>query len=375
MRVLGLMSGTSLDGIDAAILETDGVSLHGTGPAGTFDYTAAERAAVERAIADALALPLSASPDGGQAHVIPPASFAAAEAAVTAAHLRAVAAMLDRPGAGRIDLIGFPGQTVLHRPAQGLTLQLGDAEAIARRFGVDVVHDFRTADVAAGGQGAPLVPLYHAALAAGAGHAPPVALLNLGGVGNITWIGREGDLLAFDTGPGNGLIDQWMVRHDLGRFDADGRLAATGRVSEPELRALLDHPYFSRPAPKSLDRYDFTLDPVLGLDPADGAATLTAFTAAAVAAGRHLLPEAPTVWIVCGGGRRNRTLMGQLARYLSAPCLDADALGWRGDMLEAEAFAFLAARSLRGLPLSVPGTTGVPRPLPGGRIARAPLAA
>ena len=364
MRVLGLMSGTSLDGIDAAILETDGEAIQGFGPAATFGYTADERGAVERAIADALADPAGT-----------PASFPAAARAVTAAHLRAVEAILALPGAGAVDLIGFPGQTVLHRPEIARTLQLGDADAMAARFGTDVVHDFRSADVAAGGQGAPFVPLYHAALAASSGHAAPLALLNLGGVGNVTWIGADGTLLAFDTGPGNGLIDQWVARHGLGAFDEDGRLAAGGRVDEAALAALMRHPYFGRPAPKSLDRYDFTPEAVAGLSPVDGAATLTEFTAASVAACLPLLPEPPTVWIVCGGGRRNPELMRRLAARLPAPCLDADRLGWRGDSVEAEAFAFLAVRSLRGLPLSVPGTTGVPRPLTGGRLARAPLAA
>ncbi|OYQ37794.1 anhydro-N-acetylmuramic acid kinase [Niveispirillum lacus] len=365
MRVLGLMSGTSLDGIDAAILETDGETLLGFGPAAAFDYLPDERQAIESAIADALAAPHAAS-----RAALP--SFAAAEAAVTAAHIRAIDAMLSGPDAGRIDLIGFPGQTVLHRPDLSCTVQVGDACALSARYRIDVVHDFRSADVAAGGQGAPFVPLYHAALAATAGLDHPVAFLNLGGVGNVTWIGGDGRLLAFDTGPGNGLIDQWMVQHGLGSFDADGRLARQGQISSPVMDRLMQHAYFARAAPKSLDRYDFTLDAVQGLGAADGAATLTAFTAVSVAASIPLLPAPPKAWVLCGGGRRNATLVARLTEALGAPCINADTLGWRGDTIEAEAFAFLAVRCLRGLPLSVPGTTGVPQPQTGGRIARPP---
>jgi anhydro-N-acetylmuramic acid kinase len=289
-----------------------------------------------------------------------------------------------------VDLVGFHGQTVLHEPAAGRTIQIGDPARLARRLGIAVVHDFRAADVAAGGQGAPLVPLYHAALARELPHdvGRPLAVLNLGGVGNLTWIGadpgggEDPPLIAFDTGPGNALIDDW-VRTRTGRpFDDDGRLAAGGRIDAARLAAWLGHPHFLAPPPKSLDRDAFAhvLADAQDLEPADGAATLAALTAAAVAAALPLLPAPPRRWLIAGGGRRNPVLMRMLAARLSAPGAPVvvepvEAVGWRGDALEAEAFAFLAVRSVRRMPLSLPMTTGVPRPQPGGRLVLPPPAA
>lgn len=359
MTVLGLMSGTSLDGVDVAVIDTDGRTITGFGPAAIHPYTESDRALLAAATADALHWN-GAGPR--------PASFADADALIVRTHLAAIRATLA--GAPRIDLVGFHGQTVLHRPHAGLTVQLGDGQALADALGIPVVSDFRSADIRAGGQGAPLVPVYHQALCARGGMALPVCAVNLGGVANITWVGPGGALAAFDTGPGNGLIDIWVARHGLGAYDTDGRLAAAGHADETVLARLLSDPFFARTPPKSLDRYDFALDPVLHLSPQDGARTLTAFAAAAIALALRHVPAPPTRWVLCGGGRRNPTLVAELRARLDAPCIDADDAGWRGDMIEAEAMAFLAARSMAGLPLSCPATTGVVAPTTGGVLAK-----
>jgi anhydro-N-acetylmuramic acid kinase len=358
---LGMMSGTSLDGVDAALVETDGERLGRCGAVLTLPIPAALRAT------------LRALMDGAEGLARGDARLRAAEAALTALHADAVAALLAREGVGPGDVaaIGFHGQTLLHRPERRLTWQIGDAAALAAATGIFVVHDFRSADVAAGGQGAPLVPLFHAALA---GAMPlPLAVLNLGGVGNLTFLGAAGEILAFDTGPANAPLDDWALTHTGTPRDEGGALALSGRVDEGVLAALLKHPYFAAPPPKSLDRLDFhqaiAASGLSALGAADGAATLTAFTARAVAAALPHLPGPPRGWIVCGGGRHNPALMGALAAALSAPVIRAEEAGWDGDAIEAQAFGFLAARSLRGLPLSLPGTTGVPAPMPGGRLA------
>lgn len=352
-RAVGMMSGTSMDGIDVAAIESDGERVTWLGPSTTVPYAAALRARLAAAIR---------APDGDAA------AIAVLERDLTDAHAVVLESFLPRLPADRraVDLVGMHGHTLFHRPP--VTRQLGDGPRLAARVGIDVVYDFRGADVAAGGEGAPFAPAYHAALTRA--EAKPVALLNLGGVGNVTWLGTD-TLLAFDTGPGNGLIDDWVQAHTGQTFDADGRIAATGRVDAGRLAALLAHPYFDRPPPKSLDRLDFSLDPVAGLSLADGAATLTAFTAHTVAAARRQLPEPPTRWLVTGGGRHNPTLMGLLADALAAPCEPIEAIGADGDAIEAQAFAFLAVRSVLGLPLSFPGTTGVPTPTCGGRLAHA----
>lgn len=347
MRVLGLMSGTSADGVDAAVIETDGVRVLGFGPALTRPYPPALRRAVLALAAD----PARAERDRSL------------EAALTEANAEAATALIAQ--AGPVGLVGMHGQTVLHRPERRLTVQLGDGALLARRLGLPVVARFRDADVAAGGQGAPLAPLYHRALLAGAD--APVAVLNLGGVANVTWI--EGDrVLAFDTGPASALLDDFVGERTGMAYDAGGALAASGRVDTAALGALLDHPYFDRPPPKSLDRNAFSLDPVAALSDADGAATLAAFTAVAVARAREHLPAAPARWLVGGGGRHNAALMRGLRFVLGVPVEPVEALGWDGDALEAQAFAFLAVRARAGLPLSVPATTGVGAPLTGGSL-------
>ena len=272
-----------------------------------------------------------------------------------------------------IALVGVHGQTVLHRPPTasqtGATLQLIDAPALQAHLGRPLAFDFRSDDVAAGGQGAPLAPIYHAALLARETTAAGV-VLNLGGVANITACLSDGDMLAFDTGPANGPIDAWVEGHDAGTHDQGGRLAARGRVHEGLLAQLLEHPWFQTPPPKSLDRYDFNASMVRGLSLEDGAATLTAFTARAVARGLGHLPEQPDRVIACGGGRHNPTLMKMLAEAVPCQVLTAEQVDWRGDSIEAEAFAFLAVRTLRQLPISWPKTTGAPTPLTGGRLLR-----
>ncbi|MGC8524558.1 MAG: anhydro-N-acetylmuramic acid kinase [Acidibrevibacterium sp.] len=350
-RVIGLMSGTSLDGVDAAVIETDGERVFGFGPALTLPYPPALRAAL-RALLDRAPHLRTDDP-----------ALRAAEAELTARHAEAVAAL-----GVAADLIGFHGQTILHDPKARRTWQIGDAAALARATGLAVVFDFRSRDVAAGGEGAPLVPVFHAALAAGLPR--PLAILNIGGVANVTWIGAGDTLLACDTGPGNGPLDDWLTRHTGAPFDADGALAHAGQPDEAVLTRLLDHPYFRRAAPKSLDRLAFAealaTSGLERLRPADGAATLTAFLAAAVAA--TALPAPPRRWLVTGGGRRNRAIMAALRLRLAAPVDAVETLGWDGDALEAQCFAFLAARHLAGLPISFPETTGAPEPLPGGRL-------
>lgn len=347
--VVGLMSGTSLDGIDAALIETDGETVRTFGQSATFPYPAAFRSRLVASLGR-------------------PSGHEAVEAELTSRHADAVRELLSRlPSAHPpAELIGFHGHTVDHRPDQGVTVQIGDGAVLARSLGIPVVNDFRSADVAAGGQGAPLAPLYHAALLADV--ELPVAVLNLGGMANLTWVGDGTPPVAFDTGPGNALLDQWVERRTGRPFDEGGALAASGRVSKDAVARYLADPFFGRPPPKSVDRLDFSIEGVTELSVEDGAATLVEVTAAAVARAVPYLPEPPRRWFVTGGGRRNPFMVARLAARLGAPCDPVEALGWQGDALEAQAFAFLAVRSRRGLPLSLPTTTGVATPLSGGRL-------
>lgn len=360
LKAIGLMSGTSMDGIDAAILDTDGERIAAFGSTRFAPHSAEMRARLRHAMAQAARLPATGP--------LPP-ELVALERELTQAHADAVAGLLAEAGltANQIDIIGFHGQALVHRPDQRLTLQIGSGPQLAQATSIAVVNDFRTADVRAGGQGAPLAPIYHAALAA---DRAPVAVLNIGGVANVTFVDRDGTLIAFDTGPGNAPIDDWALKHTGRPVDEGGALAARGRAKENVLAALLQHEYFAKPIPKSLDRMDFDLDMARNLSVEDGAATLTAFTAQAVAKARDHLPQAPDTWIVCGGGRHNPTLMRELRSALEkATVITAEEAGWRGDFIEAEAFAYLAVRSLRGLPISFPGTTGAPRPMTGGVLS------
>ena len=367
MRVLGFMTGTSLDAVDMAVLETDGRTISGFGPAGERKLTDATRDIMLEATKQALAWPRG-TPE--------PAIFADAARVGAEEHLAAGEEFLAANGLkwSDIDLIGMHGQTVLHeRPQEGRvgrTVQLGDAAWLAAKTGVPVAHDFRTADVAAGGEGAPLAPIYHLARAVASGLSAPLAVLNIGGVANVTFWSGGDEIAAFDTGPGNGMIDLMVQARGAGRFDDKGKYASVGRVNEGVLAALLAHPYFSAPPPKSLDRFDFSLEPLEPLTLEDAAATLVAFMAEAVRLGFAMMGQSPTEVIVCGGGRHNPEIMKALSARLPMPVKTAEDHGWRGDSIEAEAFAYLAARTARGLPISFPKTTGVPAPMTGGTIVR-----
>jgi anhydro-N-acetylmuramic acid kinase len=364
LTAIGLMSGTSLDGVDVALIETDGRRIQALGPSGYRPYTEMERRLLRQALFEAIDLPQRDARPG---------VLREAEQAVTVAHAEAVAAFTaqNRITAQDIDIVGFHGQTVLHRPERRLTVQIGDGAALARAIHIPVMHDFRAADVEAGGQGAPLVPVYHRALAQSLEREGPIVVVNIGGVSNITYIDGTDTLIACDTGPGNALLDDHMLRHFNQRFDTEGRTAALGVVDEAWIAKALALPFFALPPPKSLDRNDFAALKVGGMSPGNGAATLTAFTAAAIARIVPLLPRAPKSWIVAGGGARNLTMMRMLRERVAPASVEAaDTLGWAADSIEAQAFGFLAARGLKGLPLSYPATTGVPIPMTGGIIAR-----
>jgi len=367
MRVLGFMTGTSLDAVDMAVVETDGEEITGLGPAGEKKLDPAVRALVERAIADALRL---------KAGDPTPVSFAPAAAAIAAEHVAAGEAFMRQHAIlpQDLDVVGLQGQTVLHAPPgpdrpAGRTIQLIDAQAVASGLGVPTVYDLRSDDVAAGGQGAPLAPVYHAALVRYSALHVPTAVLNLGGVANVTLVRSDGTLEAFDTGPANGMIDLLVQDRTDRRFDEGGALARAGQVQERILNAYLDHPYFRIRGPKSLDRFDFPLNRVVSLSLEDAAATLTAFAAEAVWRGLQACSEIPLRLVVTGGGRLNPALMDAIRERVALPVLTAEDVDWRGDSTEAEAFAFLGARAYLGLPISFPGTTGVPESMTGGRIA------
>ncbi|WP_186392148.1 MULTISPECIES: anhydro-N-acetylmuramic acid kinase [unclassified Pannonibacter] len=351
ITVLGTISGTSADGIDMALITTDGERLLSAGPAETEAYAPETRAAILATIA---AGPRRRDLWPGLAE------------AVTRDHAVAIAAFLARLER-KPDLVVFHGQTVWHDPAAGETVQLGNPQKLADVLGLPVVGDVRQADMEAGGQGAPLVPVYHRALAAGLKQ--PLCFLNIGGVSNLTYIDGE-HLMAFDIGPGNALLDDWIRQSGLGDFDRDGRWSGAGHVEASRVEIALRHPYFAQPAPKSLDRNAFSLKWVEGLSWLDGAATLAAITAEAVARSAALLPRTPKSWIVCGGGRRNQTIMAELAQRLDADVVSSDVHGIDGDALEAQAMAFLGARFMAGLPTSYPHTTGAREPVIGGRLYR-----
>lgn len=363
LRAIGLMSGTSLDGVDVALVETDGERALKLGPTGYRPYSESERELLRGALADAVTI---------ERRTDRPGRLREAEDLVTAAHGEAVEAFLAEHGiaAESVHVVGFHGQTVLHRPERELTVQLGDGAALAKRLGIKVVHDFRAADVAEGGQGAPLVPVFHRALAHASGLKPPLAILNVGGVANVTFIDGGNQLLAFDTGPGNALIDDWMRERAGKAFDENGETAAKGKPDEALLAWLLVHPYFPKEPPKSLDRNWFSHRMVAHLSSEDGAATLVAFTAREVARARTFAADEPKRWIVAGGGSKNPELMRLLRHELKAEVVSAEEVGWSPEFLEAQAFAYMAVRSLQGLPLTFPTTTGVCEAMTGGVVAR-----
>jgi anhydro-N-acetylmuramic acid kinase len=347
---IGLMSGTSLDGdIDVALIETDGEAYVKRLDFKPFPYQAAVRDKVRACFGRRGA----------------DAQTAEADALVTDLHIAAVKA-LGKPA----DIIGFHGQTIMHDPASKFTWQLGDGQRLAHETGIDVVAGMRYADVAAGGQGAPLLPLYHCALASGL--KKPLAVLNLGGVANVTWLGEKaGDILAFDCGPANALLDDFIRVRTGDEYDDDGKLAMRGHIHNDILMRWLGHDYFAKTPPKSLDRHDFKVEEVAGLSTEDGAATLTAFTVQAVAKAQEHFPTPVLRWLVTGGGRKNKKMIHDLKNHLGVAVDAVEKEGWNGDAMEAEGFAYLAVRSLKGLPLSLPSTTGVPVPTPGGVLYKA----
>ena len=353
LRALGLMSGTSVDGVDVALIETDGERVASFGPTLTLPYPDEARRIIRAAFG------ATAETDATRA----------AERLVTELHIDAVRAWAAESGIApeTLDLVGFHGQTITHQPDRRFTWQIGDGAGLAQALGVRVVSDLRSADVAAGGQGAPLVPVYHAALAANLPR--PLAVVNVGGVGNVTWIGADGSLLAFDTGPGNGPIDDWCARRAGQRYDKDGALAAAGKVDRGRVLRFAEHRFFAKVPPKSLDRGDFNDGWADGLSVVDGAATLTRGTARAIALASKHFPAPVVQWVICGGGARNPSLLRAIAEETNCNVVTAADLGWDGDALEAQAFAFLAVRSVRGLPLTFPGTTGAPCPMTGGRLS------
>jgi anhydro-N-acetylmuramic acid kinase len=370
MWSIGLMTGTVLDGnVDVAAVRTDGERILELGPWMLIPYPAELRTLLLQAVAAAREWQFADTE---------PALFREAEDALTLAQAQAVIEFQRRTGLARKDtaLVGFHGQTVLHRaptPGRaGATRQLGDGELMARILGTDVVYDFRSADMQAGGQGAPLAASYHLALLRRSGAQPNAAVLNLGGVANVTWWGGADELVAFDTGPANAPLNDWVTRQGLGEMDRNGSLARQGCVDEARLLSLLEHPYFSLPYPKSLDRNTFSLGAIDGLSAADGAATLAALVGAAVGKALDQLPRRPGTVIVCGGGRKNPQLLECIRSRAAVMTVLAEDMGWRGDAVEAECFAYLAVRAARNLPFSFPKTTGVPRAMSGGRIARAP---
>lgn len=353
---LGAMSGTSLDGVDAAMLHTDGERILDFGTCGYRAYTRQERAVLRAALGR-----------------WPGEDLDEALQVVQEVHAELLSQF---PGA---QIVGFHGQTLAHDPKGRGTHQLGDGRALAETLGRPVVWDFRSADVALGGEGAPLAPFFHWACARWIGAKRPLCFLNLGGVGNLTWVDprkekpeADGALLAFDTGPANAPLND-LVSERLGLdCDRDGAIARKGRVEDGALELFLEEGYFRKMPPKSLDRDDFSLmlDLVRELSDADAAATMTAMAAAAVMQGMEHCPSAPDRVLVTGGGRKNPVMMRMLAVGLDCPVIPVEEVGLDGDMLEAQAFAYLAVRVARGLPTSAPGTTGVAAPVGGGEVSR-----
>ena len=351
-----------MDGVDAALLVTDGVDVFQFGKALNRPYDMEMRAALRSV--------------SGREALKDEARVAEVERKMTLFHAEVVGELLEHAGLRPedVDVIGFHGQTLFHNPAEHQTVQIGDGDLLAAETRIPVVNRFRYADMANGGQGGPLIPSYHAALARDM--EKPIAVLNIGGVANITWIGENGELVAFAAGPGNALIDDWMMKKHGTNMDYDGNMAASGTVDEKIVASMMKRPYFKKAPPKTLDRDEFAeriMDNLEGASVADGAATLTAFTAEAVACGaRDFLPKPPKKWIVCGGGANNPTLMRMLRQRLGVPVESAAKVGWDGDAMEAQGYAFLAARSIFGLPLSFPGTTGVPHSMCGGSFHAVP---
>ena len=366
---IGLMSGTSLDGIDVALVRTDGEALVERGAFLSVPYEPPFRDRLKQALEDAKLI---------RERTERPGDLSLMERDLTLRHVEAVNIFLERAGlrASDIDAIGFHGQTVLHRPDEGLTVQIGDGALLAKETGIPVVYDMRAKDMVHGGQGAPLVPVYHQALA----HTLPpeqwpVCFVNIGGISNLTFLDRDGTIIGFDSGPGNTLIDQWGEAHAGIPYDDGGRIASEGRVIPVLADRYLDNPFFTASTRRSLDRNDFRPPEGREAELSDGARTLAYVSAAAILKSAGHLPAKPKTYVICGGGRLNRTIMADLARLAGeqgADVLSAESAGFDGDAMEAEAWAYLAVRSARRLPLTFSGTTGVKAPVTGGVLVLPP---
>jgi anhydro-N-acetylmuramic acid kinase len=360
---IGLMSGTSMDGIDVALVHTDGDAAVERGAFTCVPYDHAFRDRLKEALELAKAITRREERPG---------EMAAIERELTLRHAQAVRQFLaeNKLTAADVDVIGFHGQTVIHRPDEALTVQIGDGALLARETGIGVVYDMRANDMRFGGQGAPLVPAYHAALARGLQEGKlPVCFVNIGGISNLTYIGANGEIVAYDSGPGNALLDQWVETHAGIPFDQGGMIASEGRVISELADRYLDAPFFTADKRRSLDRNDFLPPSGADAELADGARTLAYVAAAAIIKSAGHLPEKPALFIICGGGRLNRTMMRDLAELAAgqdAEVISAEDAGFNGDGMEAEAWAYLAVRALDGLPLTYPGTTGVSAAVTGG---------
>lgn len=358
-----------MDGIDVALVKTDGKAVVERGPSLSVPYEPAFRARLKQGLDDAKSI------TGRDQR---PGDLLSLERDLTLQHAQAVRHFMERHDlqAKEIDVIGFHGQTVLHRPDQALTVQIGDGALLARETGIDVVFDMRANDMVHGGQGAPLVPVYHQALAHGLPPEQwPVCFVNIGGISNLTYLDRDGTIIGFDSGPGNALIDQWVEAHAGIPYDEGGRIASEGRVLMPLAKRYLANPFFTASTRRSLDRNDFSPPDGDQAELSDGARTLAYVSAAAILKSSGHLPQRPKTYVVCGGGRLNRIIMddlSQLAGQNGAFVLRAEDAGFNGDAMEAEAWAYLAVRSLMGLPLTFPGTTGVGAPVSGGVLVRPP---
>lgn len=364
---IGLMTGTALDGnVDAALLKSDGERIFELGRFVFSPYCDEDRAI----LADTVKAALKWNFNGKM-----PDIFDQAQEIITRIYADAVEKLLKESGlkSEEVDLIGAHGLSVIHRPPSngqnGNTLQLLDGQSLANLCGIETVYDFRKNDMENGGQGAPLAPIYHSALMAFSGLKPPVAILNLGGVGNITYWGESGEIIAFDTGPANGPLNELVEKHNRGTYDKDGKIALSGTTDEKFLETILQNSYFNEKYPKSLDRYDFPSGIVDGLSLEDGAATLAALVGESVNCALGLLPKLPKFIVLAGGGRKNPAFIKEIEGRCKIVTIDADEIAMRGDAIEAECFAFLAIRSKLGLPISFPTTTGVKTPLSGGKIA------
>jgi len=347
--VIGLMSGTSADGIDAALIRTDGTQK--------FEFIDSLTTPYEDDLRTQLI-------DMAQ-NDVPMAEILRLERTLTEQHVQACQTLLGQHGDLTPQLVGFHGHTIRHDAERRLTWQIGDPSILADAIRCPVVSDFRRRDIAAGGQGAPLAPLFHQFLLSE--QQRPTAVLNLGGVANVTWLGDDGKILAGDVGPGCGLLDAWIFERTGQPYDHSGRIAARGQVHDEVVRQTLDQPFFKQALPKSADRYQFLRVGVDQLSVEDGAATLCAITAGAVGQALSQMPSRPgTLWVT-GGGARNPILMEMLGRHFDKVA-SIEQLGWRADSLEAECFGWLAVRRLRGLPTTVPATTGCQRPTCGGTL-------